>query len=602
MKQPKASNPFSVQTPEGLPAVEAIRLFVDVFTDFYKIIEHGHCMVNGPRGCGKSMMFRFLEPDCQCLEHTCQARDLPFFAVLVSIKNTALNLTDLKRMEDEHANAILNEHFLTLFVAAKVFETITRANVEESVENKESVRSFRIDFVDKLRSVGWADDANELSCDATVADMVCDLKKLCERLYLSVIVYIKLLSFVVGERPVFSGPLCGYIDFLFPVLQKLRTMPFMPKGPIYLLIDDADYLNRVQTLILNSWVSSRTSSSVSIKISTQLKYKTFQTLTGMKIDSPHDYAEVNITDLYTTSHGRYLERVRAIIAKRLEICGIKKTPEDFFPPDAEQAAEIRAIEDRLRADWELSGHGFRPSDDVLRYARPTYIADLKGTRKAGSTYSYAGFTQLVHISSGLIRFFLEPAAVMYGEEQSRSGGVVDAIRPSIQDDVIRKTAEDLMFTEYDKVFLEELEIADDAIHASRLRDKKIHLHNLLRALGGIFHQKLISQDSERKVFSVAFSDTPDPDIIELFRMGIQLGYFQRTTIGNKDGTGRTPLYVLTRRLAPYFTLDPSGFAGYLFVTNDKIREAISNPDAFLRKLKLARVDEYFEERQMKLFD
>ena len=37
------------------------------------------------------------------------------------------------------------------------------------------------------------------------------------------------------------------------------------------------------------------------------------------------------------------------------------------------------------------------------------------------------------------------------------------------------------------------------------------------------------------MFSVAFSDTPDPEIMDLFSMGMQLGYFHRTTIGNKDG-------------------------------------------------------------------
>lgn len=48
-------------------------------------------------------------------------------------------------------------------------------------------------------------------------------------------------------------------------------------------------------------------------------------------------------------------------------------------------------------------------------------------------------------------------------------------------------------------------------------------------------------------------------------------------IGNKDGTGRTPLYVLTRRLAPFFELDPSSFAGYLWITSQKLRDAITDP-------------------------
>jgi hypothetical protein len=31
---------------------------------------------------------------------------------------------------------------------------------------------------------------------------------------------------------------------------------------------------------------------------------------------------------------------------------------------------------------------------------------------------------------------------------------------------------------------------------------------------------------------------------------------------------------MNRGLAPFFTLDPSGFAGYLFVTNETLEQAI----------------------------
>ena len=72
----------------------------------------------------------------------------------------------------------------------------------------------------------------------------------------------------------------------------------------------------------------------------------------------------------------------------------------------------------MRAEWPDSGRGHRASDGVPRYARPDFIRSLGGTSKSRSTYNYAGFERLAHISSGLIRYFLEPAAVMYGEQQS----------------------------------------------------------------------------------------------------------------------------------------------------------------------------------------
>ena len=51
-----AKNPFKVFTPEGLTAKDVTDLFVPV-QDFHKIKDFGHTMLNGPRGCGESMIF-----------------------------------------------------------------------------------------------------------------------------------------------------------------------------------------------------------------------------------------------------------------------------------------------------------------------------------------------------------------------------------------------------------------------------------------------------------------------------------------------------------------------------------------------------------------
>jgi len=600
-----AINPFTVRTPEDIEACDALKLWVDVFTDFYKIRDPGHSMLNGPRGCGKSMMFRFLQADCQCLHRRCGLRDLPFFSVLVSIKNTDLNLTDLQRLAEEHGNAILNEHFLVMYVASRTFlELSSRASIPDTEDNRRASASFAQRFVDQLRVSGWKEDVSLSVADVSPVEVFSALRRLCDSLYNRVIAYVRQLAYPGGSPVSYEGPLCGYLDFLYPVLEDLRGLPFMPRGPIYLLVDDADYLNLIQTKVLNSWLSTRTSASVSIKVSTQLKYKILLTVSGMRVSSPHDYSEVNITDIYTSSRSKYIRMVEEIVRKRLAMAGLRRiAPRDFFPVDEEQERQIEEIKQQLIRDWESSGRGYRPSDDALRYARPTFIARLKGTSKSGSTYSYAGFEQLVHISSGLIRFFLEPAALMFSEELAQSDRKrITSIRPGTQDRVIREEAAKLMLTEFDNIFRDEEKEIDDKSKRSTLYEQKRKLHALLTVLGGVFHAKLISQDAERRVFSLAFSDVPGQDLEDLFNLGIRYGYFDRSTIGNKDGTGRTSLYILTRRLAPFFFLDPCGFAGYLFVTSARLREAIADPGKFLRAIKQGGVDDAFEERQMRLFE
>jgi hypothetical protein len=347
-------------------------------------------------------------------------------------------------------------------------------------------------------------------------------------------------------------------------------------------------------MILNSWVATRTSSSVSLKISTQLNYKTYGTLTGMTIANPHDYTEVNIATIYTSSKHRYMERVHEIVRKRLVLAGIRSTPESFFPPDQKQEEEILGIAMKLKKDWPLTGRGHRASDDVVRYARPIYITSLKGTRKAGSKYSYAGFQQLVHISSGLIRYFLEPAAQMFAKQLSQNNGKpVKHILPALQNEVIRDESENLLFDEFDKLASEE---GRENEYYTRVKQ----LNNLVRSLGGTFHQILVSNRSERRVISIALSDDPDQEVRAVLKLGVQQGYFHVSSLGNKEGTGRTLLYVLTRRLAPSFTLDPLGFVGYLFVTNHYLREAMANPDV-VKRIKETGVDEYFNSGQLEFF-
>jgi hypothetical protein len=106
---------------------------------------------------------------------------------------------------------------------------------------------------------------------------------------------------------------------------------------------------------------------------------------------------------------------------------------------------------------------------------------------------------------------------------------------------------------------------------------------------------------------VAFHDEPSKELREVLALGKQYGYFHESTIGNKDGTGRTRLYILSRRLAPYFNLDPTSFAGYLFMRSSLLEEAMKNPVAFVRSMekrinKPSIDDDALEERQLALFE
>lgn len=595
-------NPFQIFSPEDLSSEDTVSLFVDVFTDFPKIIDPGHVIMVGPRGCGKSMMFRYLMPDCQCLAQQCTISELQFLGIYIPLKNTNFALSELQRLE-EHAADVLNSHIMATHFAVKIFNAISDEKFY-TVGNEalEEVKSFFSDgFLDILaRSLGRRPDYNFDNIN-NVSDVFKKISSMCEDMYLEGMSYAKKFALPQGIIP-YAGPLLDYIDFLYPLLLKLKDLSCMPNGPIYLLIDDAHFISEMQTKILNTWIATRTSSNVSLKVSTQVNYETYYTITGSTIDTPHDYSEINISTIYTGSRkSKYRDRVAAIVERRLKLFGIKNiSPKGFFPEDKKQEEKIKEIDIEYKKKYDTGeGRGYYRSDDAYRYARPDYIKSLGGTSKSSSTYSYAGFDQLVHLSSGIIRFFLEPAHKMFSETQSIDPDKkeINFIPPSIQTSVAREEAYSYLFDD-----LEKLEKGRDKKAPPKEDLRK--LSNLVHALGGMFRQILISDRSERRVFSIAFSDTPSDEVLNILNLGVRLGYFHKTTIGRKDSrsSGRTRLYVLSRRLAPIWNLDPTGFSGYQFVTNQFIEEAIRRPKSLLRKIqRLHGIEEETKSTQLSLF-
>ena len=600
-----SENPFKVFSPEGMSAEDTVELFVEV-SYFKNVYDSGHTMLNGPRGSGKSMLFRYLMPDCQMAARANALSELSFFGVLVSIKNTAPNLTELRRLEDHVAQTILNEHALTSYVAAKVFRSVADSlPANYTQEDGDATLAFFGELVKSLQDAGWEKSIEDIAEPATLSpsDVLGRCAWLCDAAYSAINQYAKRITFM-GPAVPYQSVLCDYLSFLYPALCALRRLPYFPsEAPIYLLIDDADYLTLGQTKVLNSWLATRTPGNVSIKVSTQHNYKTYTTVGGQLIRSPHDYQEVNIADFYTTKSSSYRANVNAIVEKRLRKASISASTEEFFPSDTAQEKAIAEIGKELAARWKTgAGRGARASDDVQRYARPEYFRGLAGPAKSTPSYSYAGFGQLVHISSGQVRHVLQPAAMMYDEQRAKSGKEqIDRIDVGIQDEVLRKEANDLMFKDFEKLRTHGAgEVAFGGAEKGTHEERIARLQNLVKFLGGMFRRKLISRDSERRVFSVAVTGDADRDVEDVFSLGVGYGYFHQSSIGNKEGTGRTRLYILTRRLAPYFALDPSSFAGYQFVTNEILRIAMVDPEKVLRLVRRGDIDGVLNSRQLAL--
>ena len=255
----------------------------------------------------------------------------------------------------------------------------------------------------------------------------------------------------------------------------------------------------------------------------------------------------------------------------------------------------------IKAEHDEKGVSERVSDDVTRYAVPNYILALKNAR-SGSNYSYSGFGQLVSISSGVIRHFLTPAGKMFNAQlrkeklkqpATKAIGII-AIEPETQNNIIREYSTWFVFDDYEnnlKKNVKRINSEPDYL------DNVNKLRNLIEGLGTLFHEYLIDRKrTERRFFSFAISDKPDKELFDVLELGVQEGYFQKSTIGKKKGSGKTRLYILNRIMAPNFTLDPSGYAAYKFFTSDKLKLAMYKPDSFREAL--SRISEAEDDKEM----
>lgn len=585
-------NPFTVISPEKLDANTANQLFVEVFSDFPQVRNPGHSLILGARGSGKSMMFRCLLPDVLLIHNKdLRIADLEFLSFHIPIKNTQLRITDIERFDKHHATFLINEHFFTITVVMEILRSLS--SIEKLPFNETDYKIFFNDvYLDLLRLNGCN---LKYEFNGNTSN---DFFKSLHKHFL--ILHAEFMRYVVNINPEidtpiqpYNLPLLTFNGFIVPFLQNLKLLNGFPNNNIYLFIDDADNLSKTQTKVLNSWLATRTQPEISVKVSAQIgKYKSYVTPNGVAVESPHDYQEINISDKYTTSKTAYHKRVSEIVEKRLtnaEIVNIK--PEIYFPPYEEQENAVKIEAERLRNDWKINGRGYRADDDASRYARPNYIKNLGGTRKSRSTYKYAGFDQLVHLSSGVIRYFLDSAALMFDETTKQKGLniALKCIPHSIQDDVVREQADKMMFSQFRKLEKDQYFISGELGIVQKLQ-------NLVFSMGYTFHDILVSERSERRVFSIALSNKPTDDIKDVLDFGVQTGYFHMSTIGNKDGTGRTWLYILNRCLAPHFILDPTGFAGYLFVKNEDLLKAMYYGN------KLRDLNDTNEPEQLTLFD
>lgn len=581
MAQARLLNPFRVESPEKLSPDQLVALFIERYTRLETIKQRKHTFLWGSRGSGKSMLLRYLEPRCQALVHRDFAAFLEtpesFLAIYCPCKEGLINKTDLNVLNTSAA-LILTEHLLNLHLADLLLASLATQFPDGFFATDQCHNFVRraIRLFDRASIAPAVSDADEQADQQT--DPFAWFRTVCQGEKRRVTRFLRSYAFH-PERTAYDGATSGYHDFLLPFLQAAQQLlPVLV--PLYVLLDDADRLTKAQQGIVNTWIANRDHSIVCLKVSAQREhYHTFRTRDGGLIEQPHDYSEVDVDELYTRFKSDYHEKVRLIADKRLQLSNVStKDISSFLPPDDTQQALLELFRKETAQEWDRVRQPGRQSDFVGRYAMARLFQYLKSKKQEKS---YAGFDNIVHLSSGVVRDFLEPCYLMFDDVISRNPEQTDLthINPVIQDRVLNKYSEDFLLAKFEDVRKDLPPESWSLLESLRV---------LLDSLGKLFYERLHDPEArEARLFSFTVRGQVSQHLTDLLRMGVRYRYFQLRTYSSKEGGGRENWYVLNRRLCPKYKLDPSGFEGRISLTPELLELAAKDSTKFVRlRLKL----------------
>lgn len=586
---PESRNPFQVESPEKLSAAQVVSLFIGQYTKIETIKQRKHTFIWGSRGSGKSMMLRYLEPHCQALAYdggldVFLAQSSPFLAVYCPCKEGQINRTELELLPED-SRLIISEHMLNLTVATRLVECLRGQLPSDFFTPDEPPRFVRR----VLRLFDMASIASSAEQARLTSDIDEDpfgwLQEVFDIELRKVSAYLRRCALSTTPPP-YEGATSGYHDFLLPLFRSVQGLHRLTNIPTYILLDDTDRLTALQQRIVNTWVANRDHAIFCIKICAQREDQhTFTTRDGGMIENVHDFSSIDVDAIYTRNKSEYSHKVRLIAEKRLEIAGLQtRSIEEFLPSDPTESRLLETIKKETAKEWDVLESGNRPgrkSDYVTRYAIPRLFQYLNRTKKRKS---YAGFHNMVDLSSGVVRDFLEPCYLMFDRcvSEGKEAATITYIPPSTQDAVLFEYSQELLLQRMDEI---RKELPPDQM------TQVDRLSNLINALGILFFGRLHDPKArESRLFSFTVRGQPSAQVQEVLRLGARYRYFQVRTYSTKEGGGREYWYILNRRLCPVLKLDPSGFEGRISLKSDDLDLAINDPRRFAT-LRLKRADD-----------
>ena len=317
---------------------------------------------------------------------------------------------------------------------------------------------------------------------------------------------------------------------------------------------------------------------------------------GTDVDETHDYTTLDLESLYTNHQEAYYQRVRAIANHRLSQAQLATRIESYLPVNPKDVADMELANSAEKRYWALP-EGQRPTDRVnfiKKYAPALVFQEIRSQK---GSRSYAGFDNVVDLSSGIVRAFLDCCSRMYTKcLEANPDSEPDQIPISVQNEVIAGYSDEFVQSQ----LVAKIDALDP--HNAERSDLE-SLYNLLKGLGALFRERLLDATSrEPRIISVSLKSDPDERLKRILNLAEREAFLHRKWYRSKRGNINLPCYVLNRRLCPHFNLDLSGFQGRLEVTADDLAVALTEPQAFVATMRRRGDGDEVQPGQLTLFE
>jgi len=588
-------NTFVVYSPEDVTQEEFKEIFIKEYTWINALETPKDFFIFGTRGSGKSMLLNYLEFSHQLCYYNHDLmkffhdpnRTNKYIGIMVHATDEQLaahseRYKDLieNNFEEKPFVKTLCMHGLIMVFLYRILKTFT-----ESKEMNKYVNSIDPAQVKKFCQKIWKSldkrhvhklDFELETKNTEMFDVLAD-RFIKERANLVYYINDKLQM----KEITYDGNYSDF-DFLLNFIIKIKDLLNLTGFSFYILIDNGDKIKKTMQLSIDSLIEKRKHKNVCFKVA--IKKGTYWDYWG--IEQPHDFSEIDIDELYSTQHTVYYSRIKEIANKRLELSGLNKDIESFLPESRTEKELLNKIKIELKEKYEqeyeeskdeFESKGLSKADyinnRISKYAQAELFRRLKKTPK-----SYAGFNSIVHLSSGIIRQFLDLCSNMIEEKIKRKGDEnITEINIKTQNDVIQKYADNFM--DHLETKYKRLEIEGNKKEMLLYKG----LYDLIEALGKYYRARLMNPKlKEPRVFTFTLKDpNKDEEVERILQIGVNgeglTGcFFQSYWYSSKNGLGKYKGYAFNRRLCPRYRIDHISFRGRIELSTDDLKFAVKN--------------------------